>query len=172
MGDSNAQARLVSLASRKRTATYDELMKELQIGSERELENLIIQSIYQDVVQARLNPKDKKVVFTDWSSSKAVDLDLEFMENTLSEWTEHCQSFIVTLENEAGRSNEVLTGEAQREKKIEEQVERIKKNLATSGKLGKNDASLMDVGGSRGGGGKNEAKRHKSAMRNFMKRNN
>lgn len=51
MGDNNAQARLVSLASRKRTATYDELMKELQIGSERELENLIIQSIYQDVVQ-------------------------------------------------------------------------------------------------------------------------
>jgi hypothetical protein len=42
---------LISLASQYDTVPYDLLMTSLQIGSERELEDFIIQAIYQDIIQ-------------------------------------------------------------------------------------------------------------------------
>jgi hypothetical protein len=46
---------LVSLCSKNSTVSYDLLMSALGIGTERELEDFIIQAIYQDIIQVSLS---------------------------------------------------------------------------------------------------------------------
>uniref|UniRef100_A0A915DMR2 PCI domain-containing protein n=1 Tax=Ditylenchus dipsaci TaxID=166011 RepID=A0A915DMR2_9BILA len=169
MVESDPQSILVSLASSKKVVSYDELMDSLKIDSERQLEDFIIQSIYQDIIQGKLNPKERCVEFSDWSSQKANTVDLEFMQKTLGGWIEHCQSFLAELSKESEKSNDQLAEDASNEKKIEEDVEKIKKILATTGKFAKNDFGLSDSGRPF----KSDAKRHKGGpMRNIMKRSN
>lgn len=52
---------LVSLASKNSMLSYEELMSALMISTEMELEDFIIQTIYQDIIQVFLFLIQKKL---------------------------------------------------------------------------------------------------------------
>ena len=52
---------LPSLPATKQTISYETLLKELDLSNVRELEDLILEAIYADVFQAKLDQKNAKV---------------------------------------------------------------------------------------------------------------
>ena len=57
-------ATLVALASKSSVVPYDRLMAALGINNERQLEDFVIQAIYQDIIQvfySLKNPKELKI---------------------------------------------------------------------------------------------------------------
>ncbi|KAI0697180.1 hypothetical protein BC835DRAFT_793833 [Cytidiella melzeri] len=94
---------LVSLAMEKRTLLYTPLMELLQISSIRELEDLIIDAIYLEVIRGKLDQKEQqlKVEYT-----MGRDLEPGKVENilvALQHWASTTSSVISTLDEKLGQ---------------------------------------------------------------------
>ena len=55
------QLTIVALASEKKHIDYDSLLKELHIADVRQLEDLIIDVIYADIIRGKIDQKNKQV---------------------------------------------------------------------------------------------------------------
>jgi len=128
---------LLSIASRKNIIGYEELMDAFGIKSIRELEDVLIQALYEDVIQGRLNPKLRQIEIRDWKSLKVDDHNLHFLTEKLSNCIKHTHEFVELLQAEVQRSNEILVEDGEHENKVKEEYEKIKKGLITTGKYGK-----------------------------------
>ena len=64
------QLTIVGLASEKKHIDYAVLLKELDLGDVRELEDLIIDVIYADIIRGKLDQKNKQVICTNHSRIK------------------------------------------------------------------------------------------------------
>lgn len=108
------QSILVSLASSTNIISYDTIMNALNIRNERQLEEFIIESIYQGVIkvnfiksisnfQGTLNPQQRRIEIIDWDSQQMGEVDLNYMQDILEKWIQNCSSFINTLHSELGK---------------------------------------------------------------------
>lgn len=80
------QLSIVTYASQHKELTYAKLMQELDVGSVRELEDLIIECVYQGLIFARLD-QQRGVVEVQYASSRDIGpADLDQMLTKLSEW--------------------------------------------------------------------------------------
>ena len=113
------QLTLVELASRSRSLPFSTLLASLELSSIRDLENLIIECLYSDLLKARINQRrqilevdnvvgrDVRVSFiASRSKSKAgTDLSLESerslatMMNALGTWFENVQDTLAQLDH-------------------------------------------------------------------------
>ncbi|KAL3117203.1 hypothetical protein niasHT_007606 [Heterodera trifolii] len=119
---------LVSLASKHRTVPYDVLMNALKIANEREFEDFIIESIYQDIIQGRLNPIKRHLEIYDWKNEKVGDF--QFMAETLNQWDKHCGNFLNSIGTEMIRSNNTVAEFVAKEKSVNEEIENIRKTFS------------------------------------------
>ena len=162
---------LVSLAARNNAVPYDMLMTALGIPNEREFEDFIIQAIYQEVIQCRLNPVKRRLEITDWGSEGLAASDLEQMVDTLQHWSKHCSELISTMGNKMIISNHMVAECAVNEKRVAEEAEHIEKLLSSDElHLRKFWSMDKDIGGSgsanKATGQKPDTKRFKSGFAN------
>ncbi|KAL7071929.1 hypothetical protein ACQ4LE_008801 [Meloidogyne hapla] len=123
---------LVSLASKNRIVPYDLLMTSLGIGNERELEDFIIQAIYQGIIKGKLNPVKQCLEVIDWGAFCVENLDMDFMTQTLEEWSNRCGEFVNLLTGQVDGANKFVAECNANEKRITDEVETIKKVLASA----------------------------------------
>lgn len=137
---------LLSFASEKATSSnlsYSSLCTRLDLSSPIDLEHLVTQAIYSNLLTGTLNPASQTVVIT--SVSPLRDLapgSITTMMAELQAWSTRCDGVLDDLEAEIAR----VKGEAQkrhaREQKAEKQVK-----------------AVMDAGEKKGGGGVLDASR-------------
>ena len=97
---------LASLAARARVLSYPLLLKQLQIDSVRQLEDLIIDGIYAQVIRGKLDQLNH-LLYVEYAIARDVDANaLHRIEEVLDRWCENCSALLNVLKYEAKKANE------------------------------------------------------------------
>ncbi|KAF9132535.1 hypothetical protein BGW39_011887 [Mortierella sp. 14UC] len=142
------QLSIVTLSERVRAIPYAHLLQYLEIDNVRQLEDLIMDAIYQNLINANLDQKLKQV---EVHSSMGRDLrpgQAQDMLRVLAEWTKTSEALLQALSTKMAEVRENYENEKAAKEAFEKDLEAIKKeNAATGG--GKH----RKLGGGGGGGG-------------------
>ena len=132
---------LLTIASGKTTASsstnlsYTTLSTRLGLATSIDLEHLITQAIYSNLLTATLNPSSHNVVIT--SVSPLRDLapgSIGAMTAELEAWSQRCQSVLSDLDAEIAKVKAEAEKRAAREQKTEKQVKAVMEASTTGEK--------------------------------------
>ena len=97
---------LASLAGHSRVLPYALLLEQLHIESVRELEDLIIDGIYAQVIQGKLDQLNSRLTI-EYAIARDVNATaLSRMEDVLEKWCDNCSALLHVLKHEAKLANE------------------------------------------------------------------
>ncbi|WOO82029.1 COP9 signalosome complex subunit 7a [Vanrija pseudolonga] len=97
------QLTLLSLALQHRSLPYAQLTEVLQVGSTRELENVIIDSIYAGLLRGKMHHHEE-VLHVDWVSSRDLARDdLVKIQSSLNNWSTNAQTILGALDEQIAR---------------------------------------------------------------------
>ncbi|XP_077532867.1 COP9 signalosome subunit 7 [Haemaphysalis longicornis] len=121
---------IVSLATKTKCIPYSTLLKELDMKNLRELEDLIIDVIYADVVRGKLDQKNNQleVDYTIGRDIRPAE-DVNTIIKVLQEWCTSCETVLNNIECQIGRANAMKDSHMKQKQHIENEVASIKKNL-------------------------------------------
>lgn len=97
---------IVSMAVRSKRLPYDELLAELGVQSVRELEDLLIDAIYADIMHGKLD-QCKRQLEVDWAIGRDVrPADIGQIAETLQQWSAACETVLQCIEQQIVRAND------------------------------------------------------------------
>lgn len=130
---------IVSLATKDKCIPYSKLLKELDMKNLRELEDLIIDVIYADIVRGKLDQKNNRleVDYTVGRDIKPADVDIVIQ--VLQEWTDSCETVLNNIENQIIKANTMKDNHLKLKQQIETEVSAIKKNLKAQAQDGESE---------------------------------
>ncbi|PPQ91423.1 hypothetical protein CVT25_014311 [Psilocybe cyanescens] len=115
---------IVSLAAERRILPYADLQQSLDISNVRELEDLIIDAIYLDLLQGKLDQKEEQL---EVSYTMGRDLEsgkLEYVLSALKDWASTTSAVLVTLDSKINS----IAADAAAAKHSQQEHERILQN--------------------------------------------
>jgi COP9 signalosome complex subunit 7 len=123
---------IVSLATKSKCIPYATLLKELDINNVRELEDLIIEAIYADIIHGKLD-QERQQVEIDYVIGRDIRPEA-FSEiiTVLGEWCTSCEAVLGGIETQITRANTYKEKQNTIKTQIETEVSNIKKTLKTS----------------------------------------
>lgn len=136
---------IVSLARFHRHIPYDVLMKELDMSTIRELEDLLIEAIYADVIKGLLffvyfnfhfiiylagtMDQESKLLEVDETISRDVkEEDFQTITNILNEWCRNCDNMLINIEQQISIANNLREESIQAKHNQEIRLAQMKKN--------------------------------------------
>ncbi|EDV23886.1 uncharacterized protein TRIADDRAFT_57554 [Trichoplax adhaerens] len=120
------QLTIVSLASKNKRIPYHELQSQLGINDLRELEDLIIETIYTGIIEGKLDQQEQ-MFEVDFAISRDVRSDsVDEIINTLETWCNRCDSTLKDLEDEIRKANSVKAEKEAAKNEIKNKIEKIK----------------------------------------------
>jgi len=124
------QLTIASLASETHVIPYTRLLHELDISGLRELEDLIIDALYKDIVVGKLD-HERQVFQVDYSLGRDLrPVDMDQMVNTLLAWQNQSEVLLKTIEEKmqvAQQQRTIITDHKRDfDKKLEETKNHIK----------------------------------------------
>ncbi|XP_064459858.1 COP9 signalosome complex subunit 7b-like [Ornithodoros turicata] len=120
---------IASLATKTKCIPYDTLLKELDMKNLRELEDLIIEVVYADVVRGKLDQKNNQLE-VDYAIGRDIrPEDIATMVKVLQEWCTSCEAVLNAIECQMGRANAMKDAHIKIKQHIDNEVSNIKKNL-------------------------------------------
>ncbi|KAF9365873.1 hypothetical protein BGX34_007822 [Mortierella sp. NVP85] len=143
------QLSIVTLSERVRAIPYKDLLEYLEISNVRQLEDLIMDAIYQNVINANL---DQKLKLVEVHSAMGRDLrpgQAQVMLKVLEEWTKTSEALLQALDAKMKQVKENQEKEKKAKEAFEQELEKVKKDNASMGsgkhrKLGGGGSHLMD----------------------------
>ncbi|KAF9907270.1 hypothetical protein EC991_011171 [Linnemannia zychae] len=127
------QLSIVTLSERVRAIPYAHLLQYLEIENVRQLEDLIMDAIYQNLINANLDQKLKQV---EVHSSMGRDLrpgQAQDMLRVLAEWTKTSEALLQALNAKMAEVRENYEKEKAAKEAFEKDLEAIKKESAATG---------------------------------------
>uniref|UniRef100_A0A9L0K1F9 COP9 signalosome subunit 7B n=1 Tax=Equus asinus TaxID=9793 RepID=A0A9L0K1F9_EQUAS len=111
---------IVSLASR---------MKDLEMRNLRELEDLIIEAVYTDIIQGKLDQRNQ-LLEVDFCIGRDIrKKDINNIVKTLHEWCDGCEAVLLGIEQQVLRANQYKENHSRTQQQVEAEVTNIKKTL-------------------------------------------
>ncbi|KAG0045726.1 hypothetical protein BGZ83_009037, partial [Gryganskiella cystojenkinii] len=143
------QLSIVSLSEQTRALPYNDLLTYLEIANVRQLEDLIMDAIYQNVINASL---DQKLKLVEIHSAMGRDLrpgQAEVMVRILNDWTKTSEALLQTLSAKMAQVKDNYEKDKLAREAFEKEVEKMKRDSTSSGsgkgrKMGPGNANLMD----------------------------
>ncbi|KAF8939849.1 hypothetical protein EDD21DRAFT_162159 [Dissophora ornata] len=143
------QLSIVTLSERVRAIPYKDLQEYLEIANVRQLEDLIMDAIYQNVINANL---DQKLKLVEVHSAMGRDLrpgQAQVMLKVLEDWTKTSEALLQALSVKMTQVRENYDKEKQAKEAFEKELEKIKKDNASAGSgkhrmLGGGGPHMMD----------------------------
>jgi len=123
------QLSIVTLASQSRLIPYSVLQDQLDISALRDLEDLIIEAIYQGVIHGSLDQR-KQQLEVEFAMGR--DLKPESLENMISvlrAWSSQSDALLTNIKDKVQHANFVHDQEKKHKEEYEKRVESVKKNL-------------------------------------------
>jgi COP9 signalosome complex subunit 7 len=117
------QLTIVSLSASNKVIPYSTLLLQLEIGELRELEDLIIDAIYQGLISAQLDQRYKQLEIR---SSMGRDLKPEALDDmieVLSNWTSQAENLLITIKDKVDHVSLMSEQERLHQEKFEKKVE-------------------------------------------------
>jgi COP9 signalosome complex subunit 7 len=146
------QLSLLTLAQNPTNLTYENLMRELDLTSTRDLENLVISAIYAGLLSGTLDPHHQRVSISSVSPLRDVSpSSIPSLITTLKEWSYRCHSTLSTLESQIAK---IRADAARRHKEEKEWNANVEKMVEKEGGAAVKDAAGVAVGkgGQKSGG--------------------
>ncbi|KFO07482.1 COP9 signalosome complex subunit 7b [Balearica regulorum gibbericeps] len=120
---------IVSLASRMKCIPYSVLLKDLDMRNLRELEDLIIEAVYTDIIQGKLDQRNQ-VLEVDFCIGRDIQKkDISNIVKTLQEWCDGCEAVLLGIEQQVLRANQYKENHHRTQQQVEVEVTNIKKTL-------------------------------------------
>ncbi|WVQ84974.1 hypothetical protein IAT38_007138 [Cryptococcus sp. DSM 104549] len=105
---------LVSLAHEHRSLPYDRLLSTLQLDSTRQLEDLIIDTIYAGLLAGKIHHQEA-VLHVDWVAGRDLRAeDLVEVQKGLANWCQTAQTLLQALDTQIAETRELATTESRR----------------------------------------------------------
>ncbi|KAF6208846.1 hypothetical protein GE061_014587 [Apolygus lucorum] len=120
---------IVTLATKMKCIPYNVLLKELDMKNVRDLEDLIIEAIYADIIHGKLDQKNSQLEVDYAIGRDTRDEDLSVIIKTLQEWCDSCEAVLGCVQNEITRANQAKNQAIRHREKIETEMTNIKKTL-------------------------------------------
>jgi len=122
---------IVTLATRSKCIPYAMLLDELEIKNVRDLEDLIIEAIYADIIHGKLDQKNSQLE-VDYAIGRDIRAaDISVIVDCLQKWCTACENVLVCVESQIHRANTEKNRSVQRKADIEQEIVNIKKTLKT-----------------------------------------
>mmetsp|Transcript_88108 Transcript_88108/g.189138 ORF Transcript_88108/g.189138 Transcript_88108/m.189138 type:complete len:266 (-) Transcript_88108:112-909(-) len=160
---------VVSLASKDKYIKFADLQVALDVSTARELEDLIIEAVYQNLIVGKMDQENQCLIVESCTCRDCRDQDIDYIIETLGTWHESAQTMLKSLNGMVQYShNSFETHKATRE-----ELEKLIQSTRDSLKEG--DAGVK-AGGDSGGGctrmptddADEESKRAKSTRGRWM----
>ncbi|GJJ74498.1 COP9 signalosome complex subunit 7 [Entomortierella parvispora] len=143
------QLSIVTLSEQTRALPYNDLLTYLEIANVRQLEDLIMDAIYQNVINASL---DQKLKLVEVHSAMGRDLrpgQAEVMVKILNDWTKTSESLLQTLSAKMAEVKENNERDKLAREAFEKEVEKARKDgsglpLGKNRRLGPGSSHMMD----------------------------
>ncbi|XP_024870499.1 COP9 signalosome complex subunit 7 isoform X5 [Temnothorax curvispinosus] len=144
---------IVTLATKNKCIPYSVLLEELDIKNVRDLEDLIIEAIYADIIHGKLDQKNSQLEVDYAGLGRDVRPgDTGVVAETLAAWGEACDTVLSCIEQQISRANIEKQKATYHKERIQRDITNIKKSLAAqAGGGGIQEADM--AGGSSGAGG-------------------
>ncbi|KAI6207267.1 PCI domain-containing protein [Aphelenchoides fujianensis] len=116
---------IVSLAEKNAYISYADLHQALGTKSEREVEDALIEAIYEGVVDGRLDPKAQIFEVHNWQASVPEEPQKwAFVKAELEQWIGHTKALVGTLTETAALSNQHAAANKAADEAHEKEVEK------------------------------------------------
>ncbi|XP_012140441.1 COP9 signalosome subunit 7 isoform X2 [Megachile rotundata] len=144
---------IVTLATKSRCIPYSTLLEELDIKNVRDLEDLIIEAIYADIIHGKLDQKNSQLEVDYAGLGRDVRPgDTGVVAETLAAWGQACGSVLACIEEQVTIANVEKQAAIYHKETVQRDIANIKKSLAAhAGGGGAQEADI--AGGSSGAGG-------------------
>ncbi|MBN3274220.1 CSN7B protein, partial [Polyodon spathula] len=123
---------IVSLAARMKCIPYSVLLKDLEMKNLRELEDLIIEAVYSDVIQGKLDQRSQLFEVDLCIGRDIQRKDSSDIVKTLQEWCDGCEAVLSGIEQQVLRANLCRENHNRTQQQMETEVTNIKKTLKAS----------------------------------------
>eukprot|EP01119_Soliformovum_irregulare_P008815 TRINITY_DN21932_c1_g1_i1.p1 TRINITY_DN21932_c1_g1~~TRINITY_DN21932_c1_g1_i1.p1 ORF type:complete len:267 (+),score=64.45 TRINITY_DN21932_c1_g1_i1:51-851(+) len=123
------QLTLVALSNQSKLIPYDVLSKELDIGNVRELEDLIIDSIYLGIIQGSLDQKNKHL---EVESAMGRDIKPDSVDNMiaiLTAWSSQSDTLLRTIKEKINHAAMIYESEKTHKEEFDKRVEALKVSI-------------------------------------------
>lgn len=120
---------IVTLATKMKCIPYALLLQELDIKNVRDLEDLIIEAIYADIIHGKLDQKNSQLEVDYAIGRDTRDSDLGVIISTLQEWCDSCEAVLSAVEKQMHQANQEKNKAIKHKEAIENEVVNIKKTL-------------------------------------------
>ncbi|KAL1497821.1 hypothetical protein ABEB36_008715 [Hypothenemus hampei] len=122
---------IVTLATKSKCIPYQQLLTELKIKNVRDLEDLIIEAIYADIIHGKLDQKNSQLEI-DYAIGRDIrPEDINVIVNCLQDWSSACEKVLSCVEMQICRANSEKNSSMMRQMDIEQEIINIKKTLKT-----------------------------------------
>ncbi|XP_008184020.1 COP9 signalosome complex subunit 7b [Acyrthosiphon pisum] len=122
---------IVTLANKMKRIPYDVLLKELNVDNVRDLEDLIIEAIYSNVVSGELD-QQSDYLEVDWTVGRDVGSnDIDNMIDTLQQWCDSCENVLSTVQARIVDANRTKQDVLKHRAAVDNEVASVKKAIRT-----------------------------------------
>uniref|UniRef100_A0A8C3VVJ5 COP9 signalosome subunit 7B n=1 Tax=Catagonus wagneri TaxID=51154 RepID=A0A8C3VVJ5_9CETA len=116
---------IVSLASRMKCIPYSVLLKDLEMRNLRELEDLIIEAVYTDIIQGKLDQRNQ-LLEVDFCIGRDIrKKDINNIVKTLHEWCDGCEAVLLGIEQQVLRANQCKENHSRTQQQVEAEREEL-----------------------------------------------
>ncbi|MBN3299687.1 CSN7A protein, partial [Amia calva] len=123
---------IISLAANLKCRPYSLLLQQLELRNVRELEDLLIEAVYSDTIQGKLDQRNQQV---EVDCSVGRDLgraELPHIAQTLQEWCSGCEAVLCGIEEQVTRANQYRESQLKVKVQVETEVSNLQKTLKAS----------------------------------------
>ncbi|KFV59057.1 COP9 signalosome complex subunit 7a, partial [Gavia stellata] len=97
---------VVTLAAKIKCIPYSVLLEQLQLKNVRQLEDLVIEAVYADVLRGSLDQRNQRLE-VDYSIGRDIRREeLSTITRTLQEWCQGCEVVLSGIEEQVSRANQ------------------------------------------------------------------
>jgi COP9 signalosome complex subunit 7 len=124
------QLSIVSLSARQKHISYSDLQEELGIFDMRELEDLLLDTMYQGLIEGKLDAKNE-LLRVDFAISRDVrDKDLADVVRVLEAWTVRSTNLLKEIGDRVNSARGALEQDAIDRRQFEDRVKETKEKLS------------------------------------------
>ncbi|GFO08248.1 EF-hand domain-containing protein d2 [Plakobranchus ocellatus] len=135
---------VVSLATRTKCIPYSVLLEELEMQNVRNLEDLIIEVIYADIIHGKLDQKNQQLE-VDYAIGRDIhDNALAEVIGVLTQWCNGCEGVLRSIEDQINRANNCKRQHNQLKAALDQEVVNIKKTIKTTQQQDIDEAMVTD----------------------------
>ncbi|XP_065061473.1 COP9 signalosome complex subunit 7b-like isoform X2 [Rhopilema esculentum] len=120
---------IIELASINKHIPYSTLLQELGMKSVRQLEDLVIETIYVGILRGKLDQKRQQLEIEFVIGRDIKEETIDSIADVLEKWCKSCDEVLESLDKQISRSNSTKEHRLRLKKQIEEETGNLKKAI-------------------------------------------